>query len=288
MMCQFDFRHCNFTMRVLNWLILLISFNSLAIVILQFSYLRILKKIKMKKQIILPLALIFLTVTGWLWYLFYEQSSANNSKKSFTNIVIRNSSAQDSVKVYVTLQAPNSVVGLFGIKSGDTIGSSSKGFFYARKDSSYSSNRASALLGVVIGFGGDNLPCQVAIKQGYPLGINIFECSINTAYEVFDISCEDGINSILRESVSDTVNWTTGQGDYVKNFRSAQDTFPLINNINRRGIFPYRCTDCIDLGKAVPENCFNLRDSCNKQRVCQVARTNHIGGTIYIEVMSLP
>lgn len=202
----------------------------------------------------------------------------------YTNLSIKNSSKQDSVLVYVTLQAPNSVVGLFGIT--DTIGSCSKGTFYAYKDSTYTSDISGPLEGVVISFVGDNLPCQVAVTQGFPFGINIFECSINTPFEVFDISTEDGVNSILRTSVTDTVNWSTGDGDFQENFRSTTNLFPIEKNLNIAGVFPYRCTDCIDLGTAIPRNCFNLPDTCNTNRICQVARTNNNGGTILIEYVS--
>jgi len=200
----------------------------------------------------------------------------------FTEVCIRNFSTEDSVKVYVTMQSTDSVMGLFGIK--DTI-AHSKGFFYAKKGEFYYAGRSTALLGVVVSFLGDNLPCQVAIQQGFPTGINVFEFSVNTAYEVFDISCEDGVNSIIKVSVNDT-NWTTGDSIYEQRFSSAQNKFPIDSNLNIRGVFPYRCTDCIDLGTAVPQNCFNLKDTCNSFRACQVARTNHIGGQVLIEYVS--
>lgn len=212
-----------------------------------------------------------------------KSKKSEPSKKDYTNVVISNKSKEDSVKVYVTLQAPNSVVGLFGIK--DTIGSCSKGYFYAYKDSIYQSKTREQLLGVVVSFGGDNLPCQVAVKRGFYTGINIFEFSVNIGYESFDISCEDGVNSIIRASVTDTVNWTTGEGDYIKSYRTAQNTFPIVNNIGIRGVFPYRCTDCKDKGSAVPENCFNIKDTCNSQRICQTARTFHKGGAINIDYL---
>lgn len=206
-----------------------------------------------------------------------------NTESVFTNVIIKNSSQEDTVKVFVTVQSTDSVMGLFGIT--DTI-SWCKGYFYALQDSSYSSDRITPLEGVVVSFGSDNVPCNFAIAQGFPNGVNIFEFSINTAYEVFEISCEDGINSILRESVSDTVNWTTGNSNFEEVFTSATDTFPLINNINRRGVFPYRCTNCINMISPVPQNCFNLPDSCNSQSICQVARTSNIGGCILVEYLS--
>lgn len=204
----------------------------------------------------------------------------------FTNLIIQNASKEDSVLVYLTIQSPNSVVGLFGIQADDTIGSCSKGTFYAYKDSTYYSNDSSALFGVVISFGGDNLPCQVAIPAGYPTGINIFECSINTKFEVFDISLEDGMNSMLQVSVSDTLNWTTGDGTHIASFDTARNVFPIERNLNIRGIFPYRCTDCKDLGTAIPQNCLGLKDTCSTYRTCQVARTSRQGGSILIQYLS--
>ena len=204
----------------------------------------------------------------------------------YTNLTIKNSSREDSVLVYVTLQSPNSVVGLFGIQAADTMGSCSKGTFYAYKDSSYSSYDSTALFGVVVSFVGDNLPCQVSIPLGFPTGINIFECSINTPFECFDLSCEDGMNAMLKVSVSDTINWSTGDGANQQLFDTARNVFPIRNNVNIRGVFPYRCTDCIDLGTAVPQNCLNLPDTCSTYRTCQAARTNNNGGDILIEYLS--
>ncbi len=227
----------------------------------------------MKTRLLLPL---FILIVG----------CATDIKKisppSPTNVIIKNASQEDSVLVYVTLQSTDSVLGLFGIT--DTI-SWCKGTFYAFKDSSYESNTADPLLGVVVSFGGDNLPCQVAITQGFYTGINIFEFSVNTPFESFDISCEDGVNSIIKVSVTDSINWTTGDGEHIARFDSTQNTFPIENNINIRGVFPYRCSDCIDLGAAVPQNCFNLPDVCNTERICQTARTNNNGGNVLIEYL---
>lgn len=238
----------------------------------------------MKTKVVLLLIIISLCIAAVI--ILVTDKCKPVPTTDYTDLVVTNCSDVDSVKVYLTLQAPNSVVGLFGIRASDTIGSCSKGFFYALKDSSYSSGTAATLLGVVLSFVGDNDPCQVAVPKGFLFGINIFEGSINTPSECFDLSCEDGVNSMLRTRVSDTINWATGEGDYVETFRSAENTFPLIKNIGIRGVFPYRCTDCIDLGKAIPENCFNLKDTCNTQRICQVARTGHIGGKIHIDYIS--
>ena len=232
------------------------------------------------------LALLLLTIAGILLIVSVccpLEKIVPPPQLNYTDVVISNKSQEDSVKVYVTLQSPNSVIGLFGIK--DTIGSCSKGYFYAHKGSSYSSSTPAKLLGVVVSFGGDNWACQEAVKRGFYTGVNIFEFSINTEFESFDIGCLDGVNSIIKTRVSDTLNWQTGEGNYVKNFRSAQNTFPIINNIGIPGVFPYRCTDCKDLGKNVPENCFNIKDSCNTQRICQTSRVSNNGGTIYADYL---
>lgn len=205
------------------------------------------------------------------------------SPTTYTNLVVRNLSEKEQVKVYVTLQSPNVVYGMFGIK--DTI-SVSKGYFYAKKNVVYESASADELLGVVISFEGDNLPCQVAVPLGFKTGINIFECSVNTKFESFDISCEDGCNAVIRVVVSDSVNWSTGYNNFQEVFYGVQNKCLLQDNLNLRGVFPYRCTDCVDKGSAVPENCFNLRDTCNTQRTCQVARTGHNGGSIYIDYVA--
>jgi hypothetical protein len=236
----------------------------------------------MKKFLIILASLSLLSAAIYLgFYLYINQTS----KKSFTQVSVKNSSKQDSILVYLTIQAPNSVVGIFGIT--DTIGSCSKGTFYAKKDSTYTTNLSKPLLGAVISFGGDAMPCEQAISKGFRWGVNIFECSINVPFECFDLSCEDGVNSIIKVKVSDTL-WTTGDGQHIARFDSIENKFPVEDNINIRGVFPYRCTDCIDLGKAVPQNCLNLPDSCSKFRTCQVARTNNNGGNIIVEYLDSP
>ncbi len=231
----------------------------------------------MKKGLLLALSIVLLFVV----VIFKKKVEPTKpSVENFTNVTILNSSVEDSVKVYVTLQAANSVVGLFGIT--DTIGSCSKGYFYAKKDSSYKSDRSTPLLGAVVSFKCDNVPCQVAVERGFHQGINIFEFSINVANECFDISCVDGVNAEIKVSVNDT-NWTTGLDSYIQKFDSATCNLMLDKNIGIRGVYSYRCTDCIGQGSSVPENCFGLRDTCNVGRFCQVNRVNHIGGNINCE-----
>ena len=128
------------------------------------------------------------------------------------------------------------------------------------------------------------MSCDGAIASGFNNGINIFEGSINCKYEVFDISCVDGANCILKASVTDTVNWSTGNSTYQEIFRSATNNVKLGTNCGIRGVFPYRCSDCIQINpKNIPKNCFNLPVQCDQKRICQVARTSSAGGDIILE-----
>lgn len=206
---------------------------------------------------------------------------------NFTNLSIQNI-AQDSVKVFLTIQSPKSVVGMFGIKKSDTSGSCSQGYFYAKKDSIYYLNYKKALEGWNISFESNPRGCKDAISKGFPSGINIVEGSINVVNESFDISCIDGINCIIRTSVTDS-SWRTGDGSHIKTFSYVKNKLKHQSNLNMRGIFPYRCTDCIGISKNnKPKNCFKLPKKYDSVRVCQVNRTNStpngtMGGTIQIQ-----
>jgi hypothetical protein len=209
-----------------------------------------------------------------------------NSSPNKTELIVKNSSKEDSVKVYFTLQSPNSVVGCFGIKPHDTTGSKSQGFFYAKKDSTYYCKPSSALFGYNISFKSPPIPCQTAIDKGFKTGVNIFEGSINCEFEVFDISCVDGVNCVIRATVSDTVNWSTGMGSEKEKYISSQNRMDLAANCNIRGVFPYRCSNCDDTSKTnVPQNCFDLPLNCSRNKTCQVARTGKAGGSILVEYL---
>jgi hypothetical protein len=215
-----------------------------------------------------------------------ESPSNQLTQTDYTNISVTNDSDIDSVKVYLTIQAPNSVVGMFGIQANDTTGICSQGYFYAVQDSTYYLDYSDELFGFNISFDSPPLPCNTAIEIGYLNGINIFEGSINCEFEVFDISCVDGVNSILNVSVSDTTNWSTGTKANKQTFLSTQNKLGIDSNLNIRGVFPYRCTDCIDINpNNVPKNCFNKKIICNTDRICQVARTNKKGGLINVQYL---
>jgi len=229
------------------------------------------------KKLIIIIAAISLVTAAIVTTYFITNTQKPKIAGNYTNVTITNSSNQDSVKVFLTIQAPNSVLGLFGIK--DTI-NTSKGYFYAKKDSTYSLNDTTELLGAVISFVGDNLPCQIAIPKGYPQGINIFEFSINTKYESFDVSLVDGLNAILKITADST--WTTGDYPNQTKFDSIVLNPRIQDNINKRGVYPYNCQVCSSRGINPPQNCLSLPDTCNLINACQAMRTSNKGGSINI------
>jgi hypothetical protein len=228
--------------------------------------------------------LLFMAVCLFVYGCGESLTTEEGLDSDYTNILIKNSSNEDSVKAYLTLQSPNSVVGMFGIKASDTVGSKSQGYFYAKKDSTYYSNYSGELLGFNISFDTPPMSCTGAIVSGYPNGINIVEGSVNCDYESFDISCVDGVNCEIKTSVTDTINWKVGMGKEIKGFVSAQNKIGIAKNCNIAGVFPYRCTDCIQINpKNIPANCFDLPTDCSGQRNCQVNRADKKGGELLIE-----
>jgi hypothetical protein len=225
--------------------------------------------------IVIFASLVILTV----WYINGKLNAV------YTNLVVKNSSKEDSVLVFLTIQAPNSVVGMFGMTADDTLNCCSQGTFLAYKDSSYSSNVSTTVNGIVLSFAGVSGPCAQTIAAGFPTGINVFEGSINTPFESFDISIEDGMNAMMKVSVTDLVNWHYGDGAQYSTFDSVKTVFPIRNNVNLPGIFPYLCTNCINEVAPIPQNCLNLKDSCSIYTTCQTSRTYKNGGIILLEYL---
>jgi len=233
-------------------------------------------------------------------------ASCNNGGKDvtpdYTDVVIKNSSELDSVRVFVTLQSSESVIGLFGMDSssiysnrknwclnivdGDTTYVPCKGSFWAKKGVEYHLGDSSALYGVVVSFGADNYGCQAAISHGWMYGVNIFEFTINTpstGNESTDLSCLDGLNSFLRLSVSDSVNWVAGGQKFVG---STENKWPLNNNCNIVGVYPYHCDVCNDTLTPPHPVCFPFK-GCSKNSVnnCQLDRATARGGVIMCEFL---
>ena len=216
-----------------------------------------------------------------------------SQKTDYTDVVIINKSKHDSIQVFVTLQSTETIVGKFGMDSSNFNPNSLlpngkpvpyKGVFWAYKNIEYHLGDSAALYGAVVSFGADNYGCQAAISHGWDYGVNIFEFTVNTptnANESTDLSCLDGLNSIMRLTVSDTVNWIAG-GKVFKG--EAVNKYPLADNCNIPGIYPYHCDVCIDSLTPPEPACFPLTN-CSKNSVnnCQLDRASVRGGKITCE-----
>lgn len=222
-----------------------------------------------------------------LWWLNHSKPLPGPTPNSptvdtavYTDVVLVNSSKYDSVQVYITLQSQESIVGLFDMDSsnisiwcGPPQGTQHPciGTFWAKKGVEYHLGSTQPLAGVIVTWGVQNQACPVAQldttadgKQLYPFGINNFEFTVNTwwqdsvlgANESFDITCVDGLHSVLQQTVTsfgprgtDTAAnfgafWDFGYkdstGQLVPFFSSVNG--PTLNEcIDIPGVFPYGC-----------------------------------------------
>lgn len=190
----------------------------------------------------------------------------------YTDVVLVNKSELDSVQVFVTLQSTESIVGLFEMDSTNIVtycGNDSipcVGSFWAKKGVEYHLNKTKPLTGVIVTWGVQNQACSSAQSAGYPFGINNFEFTVNTwwqngkvtgAGESFDITCVDGLHSILQQTVTSFgprdekglapnfgAFWDFGYKDEKGNlepFRSSTNGTTLDKCVNIAGVFPYGC-----------------------------------------------
>lgn len=202
-------------------------------------------------------------------YILFSLLFASCASQS-TDVVIINDSEKDSVKVFVTLQSTESVEGLWGITTPDP-SCQCKGSFWAKKGVPYHLNRTTEVSGAIVTFEGDNQSCQAAISNGFPNGLNNFEFTVNTPYEAMDISCVDGVNSIIE------VNCPNSWG-----VTSYSNKKPLSANLNLPGVFPYGCTVC-DSANNPPSLCWGYPTKCSNGVPCQFNRNNNNGGVITVK-----
>ena len=200
----------------------------------------------------------------------------------YTDVVLINKSNLDSVQVFVTLPSTQSIVGKFGMDSTNFNPNAlnpngtpvqCKGIFWAKKGVSYHLGDTTALNSANITWGVDNQACSAAQgildsagKQVYPFGLNIFEFTVNTWWqngtttgkgESFDISCVDGLHSVLSQSVTsfgprntDGLNpnfgafWDYGYKDSTGTlavFSKSMNGISFKSCLNIAGVFPYQC-----------------------------------------------
>jgi len=200
----------------------------------------------------------------------------------YTDVVLMNSSKLDSVQVFVTLPSTQSIVGKFGMDSTNFNPNSlnpngtpvqCKGIFWAKKDVEYHLGVTYEVNAAVITWGVDNQACSAAQSildpkghKLYPFGLNIFEFTVNSWWqndsttgngESFDISCVDGLHSVLRETVTSFgprntqglnpnfgAFWDFGYTDstgQLQKFVTATNGVWLLGCIDIAGVFPYGC-----------------------------------------------
>ena len=197
----------------------------------------------------------------------------------YTDVVLINSSKYDSVQVFVTLQNTESIVGLFGMTSSNIVTYCSPdsipcvGGFWAKKGVQYHLGVTRPLTGVIITWGVQNQACPAAQNildsaghKLYPYGINNFEFTVNTWWkndmvtgkgESFDITCVDGLHSILQQRVTSFgprnekglnpnfgAFWDFGYKDStgkLSPFYGSVNGTTLEGCVNIPGVFPYGC-----------------------------------------------
>jgi hypothetical protein len=189
----------------------------------------------------------------------------------------------DSVLVFLTIGSDTNyvtnVLGIYGIKTNGLQGS----FILAPNDTvSYISGEK--------GFSGNlsfNTPPLNCPTNEFPLGINIFEFSLNNNFkgilypqETFDISCVAGVNCRIGCTFDSLAYWTAGNG--IKRFGAIENSF-IYDNVGKIGVYPYGCDSCSQIYQ--PPICENyLKPSePQKQNTCNIQRdANKKGGKVYV------
>lgn len=215
----------------------------------------------------------------------YSNPTVSVDTTKYTDVVLINNSNFDSVEVFITLPSTTSIIGKFGmdssnvyiqcmnIQNNDTTYCPCKGKFWAKKGVEYHLGDSLALNSVVVSWGVDNQACTAAQsivdsknKQLYPYGLNIFEFTVNTWYqngvttganESFDISCVDGLHSVLKQHVTSfgprnniglnpnfSSYWDYGYVDstgHHAKFRESMNGISFKSCVNLPGVFPYQC-----------------------------------------------
>jgi len=108
-------------------------------------------------------------------------------------------------------------------------------------------------------------PPQSCPTPGGPRGVTLGEFAVNTGNEAVDVSSVDGINAILKMDLSNggATPWPSNpQGG-----RVAVNSGGLTGDKAAWGVFPYRCSQCADIGNAPPTACNPLGPA--KQSYCK-------------------
>jgi len=225
-----------------------------------------------KLSTILSFVVLVLVISvGICWY--YQPDD-----KSITKLQVENTSASDTVKVYLTLNSgadfTNNVNGIFGISSKNKL----QGSFNLLPGEIKTYTPKSAFSGN-ISFWDPPLNCPYPGTTLYEFTLNN-EGTVTNAQETVDISCVAGVTSIGEISMTGGGSWTD---NVTKGSINSIKNKEIYHNTGISGVFPFGCTNCTNTngapdceghpGYADPNN----RNLCNVQR-----NADESGGTVCI------
>ena len=126
-----------------------------------------------------------------------------------------------------------------------------------------------------------NCPCQT-----YPNGVTQAEFTLNPSNqsEVIDITLVNGNSNVIAMDMVGGGPWlletTNAPTTHIQNL-----AFPA-SNADNPGIYPQNCTICTGTNDKAP--CTLPNTPCSSQAICQVQRSNGVGGKIVVTLVSSP
>ena len=126
-----------------------------------------------------------------------------------------------------------------------------------------------------------NCPCET-----FPNGVTQAEFTLNTSNksEVIDITLVNGNSNVIAMDMIGGGSWlletTDSAMSHIQNL-----PFPA-SNADNPGIYPPNCTVCTGTNNDAP--CTLPNTPCSSNAICQMQRTNGVGGKVVITLVSSP
>lgn len=130
------------------------------------------------------------------------------------------------------------------------------------------------VVGGKVSFGAE--PDNNCPVPGGPCGVTQGEFTINQPFEVVDISSVGGINAIINMDLTNPGAYPWAKNPYGP--QTAQNSEDVSGDKKAWGVFPYRCTNCSDLGPH-PPTCANPLGPANES-YCKTTTASPYGGTV--------
>jgi hypothetical protein len=211
-------------------------------------------------------------------------SCKTECESAITTLSVANTNQNDTVLVYLTINASEGYVsdvnGIFGITSDNK----TQGSFYLNPNDTltYSCPKDKAISGN-ISFWSPPLNCPYVGTTLYEFALNNEKIAVNSQ-ETVDISCVAGVSSFGSISMS-------GGGDWTDNFNKAPITLiendSLYKNTGISGVFPFGCTNCVNQEGAPDCEGRPAYATPNVNNICNVQRNaKNSGGTVVISYIS--